>query len=152
MCLSLTAIRTLYLAKDTDCYIAFLFLPTRTSYHPSRILWSARRRQAGYESLGPATVYHRGTTEPSRSRHEKPYNRRKKRPAVLHKEHHDESDVQPRSRKINQATLGRVVRDLGAYQDSFQPSVSLKVLLCCDIAGRVSQTDDDALYNEDHLV
>lgn len=110
MCLSLTAIRILCLAKDTDCYIGFLFLPTRTSYHPSRILWSARRRQAGYESLGPATVYHRGTTGPSRSRHEKPYNRRKKRPAVLYNEHHDESDIRPRSRKINQATLGRVVR------------------------------------------
>lgn len=44
------------------------------------------------------------------------------------------------------------MRDLGAYQDSFQPSVSLKVLLCCDIAGRVSQTDDDALCDEDHLI
>jgi hypothetical protein len=129
MCLSLTAIRILCLAKDTDCYIGFLFLPTRTSYHPSRILWSARRRQAGYESLGPATVYHRGTTGPSRSRHEKPYKRRKKRPAVLYNEHHDESDIRPRSRKINQATLGRVLRASGYIGIPF--SLRCRWRCCC---------------------
>jgi hypothetical protein len=116
MCLSLTAIRTLHLAKDTDCYIGFLSLPTRISYHPSRILWSARRRQAGYVCLGPATAYHRGITGPSRSRHEKPYNRRKKRPAVLYNENHDELDIRPRNRNINEATPRRSLKTFGAYR------------------------------------